>query len=64
MSKEGKEIRIALGGDLRVPAGGIVVKAPEVLEGARATINGNLELAGTDGEVVVRECPATIDIQP
>ena len=56
----GMEARIEAG--LRVPAGGIVLRAPRGFR--RAAVNGSPAAIGPAGEVVLRELPATVVLGP
>ena len=56
----GIEARIEAG--LRVPPGGIVLRAPGSFR--RAAVNGSPATVGPAGEVVLRELPATVVLSP
>jgi hypothetical protein len=60
----GAGIEVRLGGDLRVPRGGIVVAAPGVTGRWSATVNGARAPVSNGGQVVVRALPATIALSP
>lgn len=51
---------LAIGGDLRVPVGGIVVRAPYDVTPRRATVNGRRESLTADGSMVLRALPAEV----
>src|SRR5262249_42698002 len=56
------DLRIAEG--IRVPAGGLVVRAPSRRKGFRsATVNGKPATIGPGGEVVFREVPAEVRLR-
>ena len=59
----GADLHIAEG--IRVPPGGLVVRAPSPGKKAfrSATVNGKPAKIGTDGEVVVREVPADVQLR-
>jgi hypothetical protein len=58
--ERGIEVRVEEG--LRVPRGGIVVRAPGGF--SRATVNGAAAAVGEGGEVVLRTLPATVLLGP
>ena len=60
---EGGAVEIVVDGDLRIPPGGIVVRAP--VEGAvrEATVNGGMVTPLPDGGVVVRALPARVVVR-
>ncbi len=49
---------------LRVPEGGIAIRAPLPTNAAHATIDGKPATANPDGEFIVRTLPATVTITP
>lgn len=64
MRGAGSGIEVRLGGELRVPRGGIVVAAPGVTGRWSATLNGARVPISTGGQVVVRALPATLVLTP
>jgi hypothetical protein len=60
----GPGIEVRLGGDLRVPAGGVVLAAPGVTSRWSATVNGAVASVSGSGQVVVRTLPATVVLKP
>ena len=64
MRAEGQSVRVAIGGGVRVPAGGIVVRTPLARPIRRATVNGRRATVSADGsEVVVRAAPADVVLE-
>ena len=59
MRATGSEVRVRVEGGVRVPPGGVVVRAPFPFAPASATVNGQ-PAAVTGGEVVVRALPADV----
>jgi hypothetical protein len=60
----GPAIEVRLGGDLRVPAGGLVLAAPGVTSHWSATVDGAVASVSGAGQVVVRKLPATVVLKP
>jgi hypothetical protein len=64
MKGVGTGIEVRIGGDIRVPRGGIVVAAPGVGRRWKAAVNGRPIPVSSAGEVVARAVPATIVLRP
>jgi hypothetical protein len=60
MRGDGREVRVRLGGDLRVPPGGIVVRSPAADPPVAATVNGAPARVSGAREIVVRQLPAEV----
>jgi len=56
--REGGDVVLEIGGGLRVPAGGLVLRPP--VEGMRATVDGRPIATGDAGEVVLRRVPGRV----
>jgi len=56
----GDSLVARIGGELRVPRGGIAFRSPVDRPIARARVNGSVVALQSNGEVVVRQLPATI----
>jgi hypothetical protein len=55
-----KELAVHVAGDLEVPPGGIIVRAPAPMPFRRAKVNGKPAALDAAGGVVIRELPATV----
>ena len=64
MRQEEPFVTVRLGGDLRVPPGGILVCRPPTALAVGATIDGREVTPATDGTVAVRNLPATVIWHP
>lgn len=53
---------INMQGDLIIPPGGIIVKTPSIRPIRLATVNGHPAEINADGEIVVRELPARLQV--
>jgi hypothetical protein len=60
MRADGDAVRVRLSGELRVPPGGIVVRAPLARAPRSATVDGRPAALASGGEVVVRRVPSEI----
>jgi F5/8 type C domain len=64
MRAEGQTVRVRVGGGVRVPPGGIVLRTPLERPIRRATVNGRRAAVSADGtEVVVRAVPADVVLE-
>jgi hypothetical protein len=63
MVGKGETVEVRIEGELGIPDGGILVRAPTT-PAMRATVNGLPIAPGPDGEIVVREVPATVILHP
>ena len=63
MRQEGDGVEVRIEGALRIPRGGIVVRAPFDGTINRATVNGKRADIGPDGEIIVRELPALVRVE-
>lgn len=61
---DGGEIQMKIQGDLEVPPGGIVIRAPATKPIHRAKVNGEPVPLDAEGSVVVRELPASVVLAP
>jgi hypothetical protein len=64
MKRAGSGLEVGVGGDLKVPRGGIVLAPPGVTPRSRATVNGVRAPVTAAGQVVVRTLPARVQISP
>jgi hypothetical protein len=64
MRAYGDTLRAELSGGLRVPPGGVVVRAPVPGGAKHATVNGRAVPVNAAGEVVVRRLPARVEVRP
>jgi hypothetical protein len=64
MRGAGTGIEVRIGGDIRVPRGGIVIAAPGVGRHWKAAVNGRPVPVSSAGEVVARAVPATVVLRP
>jgi len=64
MKRAAAGVEVRLGGDVRVPRGGIVVAPPGVTSRWRATVNGAAAPISSAGQVIVRRLPATVLLSP
>jgi hypothetical protein len=64
MRAEGNTVRVRIGGDLRVPPGGVVLATPLDRPIRRATVNGRPVSVDADArEIVVRSAPADVVLE-
>ncbi len=64
MSREDEAVVVRIAGELRAPAGGIVVLVPLTAPIREATVGGVPVAPGPAGEIVVQEVPATVVVRP
>jgi len=58
----GSSLVAHLGGSMKMPPGGIVFRSPVDRPIATATVDGNAVTPSANGEVIVRQLPATISL--
>ncbi|HEX5724011.1 MAG TPA: discoidin domain-containing protein [Longimicrobiaceae bacterium] len=64
MRAEGTDaVRVTIGGGLRVPPGGVVVRSPLDRPLRRATVNGRAVRVDSPGEITVRTLPADVVLE-
>jgi hypothetical protein len=63
LAKSGDEVRMDVAGNLKVPAGGLVISLPAgTAAGRRITVNGRVASV-VSGELVIREVPARVVVR-